>query len=209
MTQHHPTSDVTSPALPSNVRRLPFALQTMGTQDYPAIALVQAYWETLRDGRAAPVRAEIDPRPLAGALDTLFIAEMVAPGVARLRLCGQHFNELLGMEPRGMPLSMFFAPEARDGLAKALAQVAQGARAALPLRAEKGIGKPGLDGMLALMPLADQSGAINRVLGVLETHGQVGRAPRRFRMLAVESPTVVGPRGTGKPKLQLIRGGRA
>ncbi len=209
MTQHRPTSDVAVPTLPSNVRRLPFAYQNSGMQDYPAITLVQTQWETLRDGRAAPARAEIDPRPLAGALDVLFIAEMVAPGVARLRLCGQHFNELLGMEPRGMPLSMFFAPEARDGLAKALAQVAQGARATLPLRAEKGIGKPGLDGMLALMPLADQHGAINRILGVLETHGQIGRAPRRFRMLAAKAQVVDSPRSTGKPNLRLIPGGRA
>ena len=81
--------------------------------DFPAVRAVQQHWEILRAGRVCPTRAEIDPKPLAHCLDVMFVAELVAPTVARLRLCGQQLGELLGMEPRGMPLSVFFQAEAR------------------------------------------------------------------------------------------------
>jgi hypothetical protein len=209
MTQLPSYPELALAPLPSNVRRFPIAPQNNALQDFPAIAKVQEHWESLRAGRLAPARSEIDPRPLANALDVLFVAELVAPGLARLRLCGQHLSELLGMEPRGMPLSMFFTNEGRDGLSSALKQVGKGARATLPLRAEKGLGRPGLDGMLMLLPLADHTGAITRVLGVLETRGQIGRAPRRFKMTAEVVTKVEQPRAKGAPSLQLIKGGRS
>lgn len=203
----HLPSSPTMASAPSNIRRLPFTQGFSSVQDFPAIAKVQTHWEGLRAGRIAPARSEIDPRPLAEALDVMFVAEIVAPGVSRIRLCGQHLSELMGMEPRGMPLSAFFAPEAREGLASALKQVAQGARATLPLRAEKGLGRPGLDGMLALLPLVDHTGAVTRILGVLETHGQIGRAPRRFKLAAPTTVKPLGPVTKGTPILQLIKGG--
>ena len=125
----------------SQVRRLPFAVRA-GAPEFPAVAAVQHHWESLRDPRGVPARDAIDPRPLAQWLDCLFIAELVAPGVARIRLAGQHLSDLLGMEPRGMPLSMFFTGPAREELTLALGQVAQGARATLPLRADRGLGQP-------------------------------------------------------------------
>lgn len=189
-------------------RAIPFAPKASLDLSYPAIATVQAHWETLRAGRTAPARSEIDPRPLAASLDVLFIAELVAPEVARLRLCGQHFSDLLGMEPRGMPLSVFFVPEARAGLAATLSQVAKGVRATLPLRAEKCLGRPGLDGMMALMPLADHAGNISRILGILETHGQIGRAPRRFKLTAPVPSTGYPNPQKGPPSLTVIRGGQ-
>ncbi|MCL4675356.1 MAG: PAS domain-containing protein, partial [Pararhodobacter sp.] len=60
----------------------------------------------------------------------------------------------------------------------------------------------------ALMPLADRQGAITRVLGVLETHGQIGRAPRHFRLTAPASVETPAPRPQGAPVLTLIQGGR-
>lgn len=167
----------------ADVLRLPFTARS-GEQDYPAVRAVQSHWNELRGDRICPSRAELDPKPLAHCLDVMFVAELVAPSVARLRLCGQQLGELLGMEPRGMPLSVFFNGDARTELAQALAQVAQGARAVMPLRSDAGFGQAAIDGMLALMPLSDPDGRITRVLGVLETRGPAGRAPRRFRLSA-------------------------
>ncbi|MCC5988131.1 MAG: PAS domain-containing protein [Pararhodobacter sp.] len=164
--------------------RLPFALRERARPEYAAIRTVLGYWEIRRGARIAPARSEIEPAPLAEALRFMFIAELVAPGVARLRFAGQHLHDLLGMEPRGMPLSCLLAAPSRDELAEALARVQKGARVQLPLRAARGLGKPGMDGLLALMPLTDSAGQITRVLGVLETHGQIGRTPRRFDLAA-------------------------
>lgn len=213
------------------ILRLPFALRGP-TLDYPLAAQVLHYWEEVRGDRVAPARSEIDPRAIAQALEYTFIAELVTPQIARLRIAGRHFEQLLGMDARGMPLGVFFSLDARDELALALAQVAQGARAQLPLRGESGLGKPGLDGLLVLLPLTDSQGQITRVLGVLETHGQIGRHPRRFKLAAQQGPIATRPKSdtrstpiahtqpatpaparparpaTGRPQLLVIKGGR-
>jgi len=205
-----------------NILRLPFALRGPALE-YPLISAVLGYWEELRGARIAPARSELDPRRLSRALEFTFIAEFVAPEVARLRIAGRHFEALLGMDPRGMPLGVLLSLDARTELGNALAQVSQGARAQLPLRAESGIGKPGLDGLLVLMPLTDGQGRITRVLGVLETHGQIGRTPRRFRLSASRAPTLPQPQrpeGTSppapaarsagqRPQLRVVQGGRS
>jgi len=203
------------------ILRLPFAIRGPALA-YPLTTAVLGYWEDLRGERIAPARSELDPRRLSQALEFTFIAEFVAPEVARMRIAGRHFEDLLGMDPRGMPLGVLFSLDARTELGTALAQVSQGARAQIPLRAESGIGKPGLDGLLTLMPLTDGLGRITRVLGVLETHGQIGRTPRRFRLSANRAPTLPQPQpkstesalpGTPptdqRPHLRLVQGGRA
>ncbi|MCB1389087.1 MAG: PAS domain-containing protein [Rhodobacteraceae bacterium] len=212
----------------AGVLHLPFTPRG-GALDFPAVRAVRQHWDALRAGRLAPARADLDPRPLAHCLDVMFVAELVAPSVARLRLCGQQLGDLLGMEPRGMPLSVFFNGDARTELAGALSQVAQGARAVMPLRSDAGLGQPAIDGLLALMPLTDTDGRITRILGVLETRGPAGRAPRRFRLSAplrmengarADQPSgpvspvtdltaaVVTPVRGEKPRLRVIRGGK-
>lgn len=165
------------------ILRLPFALRAPAPE-YPQCNHVLRYWDELRGQRVAPRRAEVEPRHIATALEFTFVAELVAPQVARLRIAGNHLENLLGMEPRGMPLGVFFTLDARTELGNALDQVAQGARAQLPIRAESGLGKPAMDGILLLLPLMDDDGRITRVMGVFETHGQIGRTPRRFRLTA-------------------------
>ncbi len=201
----------------ARILRLPFALRAP-ILDYPSVSRVQAYWERLRAGRSMPARTEIDPREISTSLEYTFVAETVAPGVARLRVAGAHLNDLLGMEARGMPLSVYMTGESRNELANAIRQVTQGARAQLPLRSDAGIGKPALDGLLVLMPLRDRAGQPTRILGVLETHGQIGRLPRRFRLAGpvtrlvdtpVEGAPAQPPRNQGRPVLTVIEGGRA
>lgn len=200
----------------TRILRLPFAFRGP-VLDYPGVSCVQSYWDRLRGGRSMPSRNEVDPGEISAALEYTFIAEIVAPGVARLRVAGTHLNDLLGMEARGMPLSVYFSGASRGELSQAIRQVAQGARAQLPLRSDAGIGKPALDGLLALMPLRDRAGQPTRLLGVLETHGQIGRLPRRFRLAgpvtrlvdpAVEPVSAVAPRPEGRPFLRVISGGR-
>ena len=67
----------------------------------------------------------------------------------------------------------------------------------------------------AYYTLTDRDGRLSRVLGVLETLGPVGRAPRRFRTTApmqaeaASAPRVPRPAPGQRPALRLISGGRA
>jgi hypothetical protein len=173
------TAKDTGPA--GTLLRLP-ALFRRPVPGFERVNRVQAYWERLRAGRIAPARTEIDPGHVADLLDIMFVAETVAPGIARFRLAGQQLAALAGMEPRGMPLSCLFDAGARDELAQAITQVTRGARVVLALRADRGLGRPTLDARLALLPLADTQGRITRILGAFETCGQIGRGPRKFRL---------------------------
>ncbi|MGB8815040.1 MAG: PAS domain-containing protein [Paracoccaceae bacterium] len=142
---------------------------------------VRAYWEALRDGPRLPTRAQIDPRGIAGALEGAFILERIAPGIARFRLAGMHLVDLMGMEVRGMPLSALFDPVGRRRLAEGLESVLNGpAVLDLRLEAERGIGRPALQGRMLILPIADDRGRSEMALGVLATEGQFGRSPRRF-----------------------------
>jgi hypothetical protein len=201
---------------------------------YRAVSAALAQWDRLRAGRPMPTRDDLDPRDLAEALEFLFVAEPVAPGVARIRLAGRHLTQLLGMEPRGMPLCALFEAEARAEIAAGIEQVLHhGARVILPLRAAGGLGRPALEGMLALMPLADAEGRITRLLGVLQTRGAIGRTPRRLGLAGPARPLTgadmpahapafapasaprraeapaPAPARPARPALRVIRGGRA
>lgn len=164
--------------LPDNVIALP---RTAGDARFPHIAMVEAYWLALRGRRLVPRRTDLDPRGIEASLEQAFIAEMIAPGVARLRIAGSHLTRLMGMEVRGMPLSALFAPSAREDMANilrdlcALPQMTQ-----LSLQAETGIGKPPLEARMLLLPLRGDTDAIDRVLGCLASESKTGLAPRRF-----------------------------
>ncbi|MFV0358920.1 PAS domain-containing protein [Tropicimonas sp.] len=150
---------------------------------FPAIRIVEGYWNELRQGRILPLRSDVDPRRIESALECTFMLERLAPGVARFRLAGMHLNDLMGMEISGMPLTSCFLPDARPQIGRVLDQVFdRPAAALLTLAGDRGIGKPPLDARMLLLPLAGDRGETSRVLGCLATLGPVGRTPRRFGM---------------------------
>jgi hypothetical protein len=129
---------------------------------------VEAYWSALRDGAAVPKRTQIDPRGLENVLEYAFILERIAPGVARIRLAGQHLNQLAGMEVRGMPLSTFFSSSGRAHLSAALEHVFEApAVAELILKGKPKFGRPAPEARMILLPLRDENGQVNRAIGVL------------------------------------------
>jgi hypothetical protein len=160
------------------------------------IAELHAYWEALRNGRAVPLRAEIDPRGIERALEYAFILERLAPQVARFRLAGMHLSDLMGMEVRGMPVTAFFAPAGRAAAARALEEVfVRPAIAELTLSADSGLGRPPLGARMILLPLQSDLGDVSRAIGCLVADGAVGRAPRRFEI----ARATVTPVEAGKP----------
>jgi len=139
------------------------------------------YWSAMRKGGLVPRRSDIDPRGIEPLLAEAFVAERIAPGLARLRIAGNHLSDLMGMEVRGMPLSSFLLPADRDRLADLLVDVFDApATIDLRLTAEARPGQAPLTGRMVLMPLRSDLGDISRALGCLVTDGPLGRAPRRF-----------------------------
>lgn len=155
--------------------------QVRNSMHYPQINEVRAYWEGLRCGQTVPLRADVDPRGIEGALEHAFILERIAPRIARFRVAGAHLNDLMGMEVRGMPLTSIFAPATRVEMAPLIEQVfLTPAVAEFDLRGEPGAGRPALVGSLVILPLRSDLGDVSRALGCLVTRGPIGHAPRRF-----------------------------
>ena len=160
---------------------------------FPVITEVHAYWEALRNGRPLPMRSEVDPRGIERALENAFVLERIAPGMARFRLAGMHLNDLMGMEVRGMPLTAFFTPKAREDMTRVLEAVFSGPEIVeLTLTAELGIGKPAIEGKLLILPLRSDLGDVTRALGCFATIGAVGRSPRRFEIVSVKTTRIRG-----------------
>ncbi|WP_417260753.1 PAS domain-containing protein [Celeribacter sp.] len=155
---------------------------------FPALKDVEAYWEGLRGNRPIPSRGDIDPRGMQSALEYAFILERIAPGVARFRLAGMHLTDLMGMEVRGMPLTAMFTPEARAQISAALEAVCATPNVStISLKSAGGMGRPALEAQLLLCPLKSDLGDVSRVLGCLQTKGEIGRQPRRFDVVEVST----------------------
>ena len=132
------------------------------------------------------MRDTIDPRGIAEALESTFLLERVAPGIARFRIAGMHLHDLMGLDVRGMPLSTLFDPAARKRLAEGVEAVfTTPAILELWLAAEAGLGRPNLEGRMLVLPLSDGQGQIGLALGCLAMVGGMGRAPRRFAMMGL------------------------
>lgn len=169
---------------------------------------VRAYWEALRAGRPVPLRSEVDPRGIEGALDCSFILERVAPQVVRFRVAGGHLNDLMGMEVRGMPLTAMLSPASRAEMGAVIAAVFDSpAVAEVSLMAETGPGRPALGARLLILPMRSDRGGIDRALGCMPTTGPIGLAPRRFTLVDVRRTDIVA--GQPTPPLSLATPGFA
>jgi hypothetical protein len=161
-----------------------------------SMALVRAYWEALRQDGEIPLRRDIDPRGIEEVLSSTFLIERVAPGMARFRIAGMDLSDVMGMDVRGLPLSVAFVPEARAALASKLEQVFHSpAIMEMTLLASGGLIKPSLSAKLLVLPLRDETGQIRLALGCFALKGNIGRSPRRFiiEKASVTAVTSIAP----------------
>ena len=194
----------------------------------PGLSSLRAYWEALRGDAPVPLRSQIDPRGIESALGIAFLAERVAPEVARFRVAGMRVNGLMGMEVRGMPISALLEPDSRDQFARTLRRVLDmPAIAEISVAGASGFGRPRLEGRMLLLPLRSEDGSISRLLGGLAMEGRIGATPRRLDVTGLQiTPLIPGtevqpdaspvpgfaepaarfaPRPSGPPKLRVIR----
>ena len=195
----------------------------------PILDSLKTYWETLRAGRLAPYRSEIDPRQFEHALENMFILEVVGDDVIRVRLAGMKLCEMMGMEVRGMSPRAFMMPEDRVRFDRAVMDVVT--RPAVTEFVVETVDYNGRSGTayLLLMPLRSDFGEITRILGCISDNGEHFEAPVRFRITQTHSDPIVftdaaeQPRAAGfaerraedyqaaepKPQLAAIKGGVA
>ncbi len=155
-------------------------------QPVQGVSLLQSlerYWRELRGAQRLPVRSAVDPTRIDAVLPHAFIAERVSPQVARLRVSGQRINDLIGADGRGMPLSVLFAPDARDTLADHLqAAFDRPAIVELPLYAPRSLTRGRLAGRLLMLPLAGADGQVTRILGAALIDGRIGFGARTLQI---------------------------
>lgn len=156
------------------------------------------YWCRMRRGSTVPLRTDIDPRGVTSLLSNTFIAEKIAPGLARFRVAGTHLAGLMGMDVRGMPISALIEPSHRDRLADAVVDLFdKPAIVNIALTGKARFCRPGLRATLLLLPLRSDLGDVSRALGCLVASGPAGQTPRRFSIDAIGvNPVAPGARST-------------
>lgn len=156
-----------------------------------ALNELEQYWSSLPRVSGIPLRKDIDPIAMGALLEDSFILERVAPGVARIRVVGRNITKLVGIEPRGLPLTAILLPDARAAMVYYIEAAFNGPSIVeLPLRAPRAVGQPQLDGKILLLPLRDDNGRVSRVLGVLVMSGRRGIGGRRFAICNTAAPRV-------------------
>ncbi|MHA3913719.1 PAS domain-containing protein [Halovulum sp. GXIMD14793] len=151
---------------------------------------LRSYWDSLRDGRLAPFRAELDPRQFEDALENMFILEQLNPTQLRVRLAGMALCEMMGMEVRGMPPEAMMAADNREAFSQHLNTVLNTpAVMELQLTATGGDGQQ-TNATMLLLPLRSDFGEVTRVLGCVVTEERIAAAPVHFAIQSVDQTVV-------------------
>ncbi|MEM9229882.1 MAG: PAS domain-containing protein [Pseudomonadota bacterium] len=161
-----------------------------------ALVKLRAYWDSLRNGRSAPYRAELDPRKFEDVLEHMFILEQLSPSQIRVRLAGMALCEMMGMEVRGMPPEAFIDAEHRETFGQHLVSVLNDPSVIeLDLMAGDAAGGS-VPAQMLLLPLRSDFGEVTRILGCVVTESDNVRAPVNFSILN-HRRSVVRPSATG------------
>ncbi|MBU2993297.1 PAS domain-containing protein [Octadecabacter sp. 1_MG-2023] len=157
---------------------------------------LETYWASLPRHNGVPLRKDVDPSEMGGLLENSFILERVAPGVARFRVAGRNIGRLIGIEPRGLPITTAFVPQSRGALGLHLEAVfTSPGLMELNLEAPRAVGQPLLKGKILMLPLRDEHGGVSRALGVLVMSGIRGIGGRRFAICDDAEPRFVPAHG--------------
>ncbi len=123
------------------------------------------YWNTMRAGRPAPLRSEIQPGDIKRCLPHVFILEREDAQTYRFRLAGTGLCSIYGMEFRNHNLLSMWQEDCHERLRHALTDVTENANISLvEYTATTNDHREATFEML-LLPLAQENDAITRILG--------------------------------------------
>ena len=142
------------------------------------------YFNTLRAGRPAPLRTEIDPAALKSVLPDLFIMEKGRDGIIRFRLAGTRLCAMLGQEMRDRTFSDIWDPAVRHRMRLAADTVLANRKAL-----EIAVTAVDADGMalsleMLMLPLFSRIDHCDRIFGslvALDATGPIEACPRLLK----------------------------
>lgn len=162
----------------------------------PIIVDVLSYWETLRNGRLAPMRSELDPRKITNSLQHTFVLEYNNSQDVRFRLAGMKLNEIMGMELRGMPARALISLGCRDELCRIIDDLIMDPKIVeLHLTAETDH-KTRTTARMLMLPMQNENGEICRILGCMTAQGPLMQQPQRFDIADIKKTRIVGVQET-------------
>lgn len=162
------------------------------------------YWESLRAGRLAPARSELDPREIKSALGHTFILEFDPVGGIRFRLAGDKIGDLMGMELRGMPASALINISNRQAFEDtllAMTRCPEIVEYRLTGRCSQNFSAAA---RMLLLPMRDADGDITRILGGLSMRAPLFDPPVRFSIVEKMKTRIVA--GAGRTVLPSSHG---
>ena len=165
------------------------------------------YWMRIRADRAVPLRRDIDPGDIRRVLPHLFILERQDRWTYKFRLAGTALCELYGTELRGHNMLALWRADSHTTMARLLDDVIGNiAVGDVRFTVETDENRQ-LDLEMLLLPLAQDSGVINRVLGaavpVEDAHWMGDRSVTRqwIRRAKVKDPGSVPVPEPAEPSL--------
>lgn len=127
---------------------------------------LHAYWRTLKGGRSAPERNDVDPSEIRSVLADTFILEF-APGAGfPMRVVGGRTNALFQSELRGQPFIEIWKRSDRAEVADLVQSTADEAQPFLIGALGGPCGADAIDIELLLLPLRHHGATHSRVLGI-------------------------------------------
>ncbi|HXG77830.1 MAG TPA: PAS domain-containing protein [Methyloceanibacter sp.] len=133
----------------------------------PVSRQLYAYWDSVRNGRVAPRRFEIEPARIAPLLPQTFIAESAGRLGYRFRLAGTKICEQFGRELRGADLVELWGVSDRAAMASLLRNIFCDAAVGYGRFRSYTATERHADFELLLLPLIHGGEAVNRILGAI------------------------------------------
>lgn len=136
-------------------------------------------WRRMCGNDLSDVPARLNPGQMHEALPHTFLMTRTGRGTGRIRVAGQGLHDLLGMDPRGMSLTAFFAENARMKIAELMEScMSQSAVVSVPLIAHRSFRRTAPAEIL-MLPMRDTDGEMSRILGCIVAPPQwLGRAAK-------------------------------
>ena len=163
----------------------------------PSTKALFDYWNALRNGRAAPIRREVDPVALRTILPRIFMLEMVDANHAIFRIAGTALCAAFGREFRDHNFVELWDRESRRDVLTLVQRVVERCEVGLIDAEAATLDRTVIKGEFLLLPLSDVNGHRTRLIGVAGCGERLERLGwRKLVRLSAKSTVAVDPAAT-------------